>query len=1001
MAKNSSTFNVTVKLLTDQFSKGVKFMQKQIQGLTGFIKGAFAVGTVTAFGKQMIQISSEFEDAMARVHAVSNATSEDFKRMEDEARRLGATTKYTATEAANALENLTRNGLNAQQATNALAGTLQLAQANAIGLAEAANIVTNSMNMFGLSTNDTQRINDVLSSTAANSATNISQLYEALVNAAPSARNLGLSIEEVSSALGSMAQRGYKGAEAGTQLRMALTKMVDPKIVKKMNDMGIAITEQQIKEEGLLKTVERLKDANLSLGELVGIFSQRGAQGMAQLINSYNDFERLLLITQDSAGTTARMFQQGLGETKGAILMLKSAYQEFLITVGKESKGVFNGVVKILTEVIRSFKSFENALVQIAIMVLPMFASKFTAVFKLFRAETRKAIADAIALKVATGDWVSIIATAVTWIGGYFVNAANKAHKEVKRLEEGIKDAGVQAGELKSKTDKLIETLGNEYDTKTLNGVVKEACKLFPDFKDAILEAAREADKTESYEKLKSVLQDVVKLQMKMIANQANQKAYEGFVTLGAQRMRKSSDRTKKEMGLDGVQKAMEKAGYSKEAQENVYSVILDMRIKGQSNQEIKDFLASLTGDLDKGFTSFNHAMDREIVALVGKAREARDIMIKNDKEVEDADERIRTTTEQLEKDRKKQEEKEERNKKAGEEARKQAEKIAQKKRDIDNKFIKDVSDAQNEMTRGWITAAEYQKKYAQAVKRAYEELSELDGYDNKYLKRREDVNTMEVMQKAKPIKVPTLVETPKEELQIKVHPIVDIPEIGMTMEEGLESFYKGFKTTTDGINQFGDALSNLGSAYDKLTDKNASWIDKIKATGDILNATTKMIDALGDTIELLGDKELASIIKETMVGKVKRREAAKNIAAKTGEAVAGGASSVASIPYVGPFLAGAAVASILAILAASIPKFASGGFIQGNSKYGDKLLARVNAGEAILNPRQQKRFMDLANGKVGGAAGQVQFHISGKDLIGVIRNNNIANSRISGSKGM
>ena len=48
-----------------------------------------------------------------------------------------------------------------------------------------------------------------------------------------------------------------------------------------------------------------------------------------------------------------------------------------------------------------------------------------------------------------------------------------------------------------------------------------------------------------------------------------------------------------------------------------------------------------------------------------------------------------------------------------------------------------------------------------------------------------------------------------------------------------------------------------------------------------------------------------------------------------------------------------------------------------------------------LLNQSQQKRLFDIANGRAGGGVNQVEFHISGKDLRGVLRNNEISNSRI------
>ena len=45
-------------------------------------------------------------------------------------------------------------------------------------------------------------------------------------------------------------------------------------------------------------------------------------------------------------------------------------------------------------------------------------------------------------------------------------------------------------------------------------------------------------------------------------------------------------------------------------------------------------------------------------------------------------------------------------------------------------------------------------------------------------------------------------------------------------------------------------------------------------------------------------------------------------------------------------------------------PSFSTGGFLTGNSTRGDKIPFKGNAGEAILNPAEQRNFMRLANGE-------------------------------------
>lgn len=129
-----------------------------------------------------------------------------------------------------------------------------------------------------------------------------------------------------------------------------------------------------------------------------------------------------------------------------------------------------------------------------------------------------------------------------------------------------------------------------------------------------------------------------------------------------------------------------------------------------------------------------------------------------------------------------------------------------------------------------------------------------------------------------------------------------------------------------------------------------------------------------------------ASLLSTISQGIPAIRDLVKALQAKAaGEAIAGASSA-------GPFgwiAAGAAVASIIASFA-SIPKFANGGIIEGNSTFGDMNLARVNAGEMILNGMQQGNLFRLLDGGYNTPAnngGTVSFKIHGRDLEGVLRN--------------
>lgn len=88
----------------------------------------------------------------------------------------------------------------------------------------------------------------------------------------------------------------------------------------------------------------------------------------------------------------------------------------------------------------------------------------------------------------------------------------------------------------------------------------------------------------------------------------------------------------------------------------------------------------------------------------------------------------------------------------------------------------------------------------------------------------------------------------------------------------------------------------------------------------------------------------------------------------------------------------GATVAAI-----AQFSKFEDGGIVGGSSYHGDRVIARVNSGEMILNGHQQARLFNMINGRGGtqSSSGDVHFKISGDSLVGVLVNYNKKRNKV------
>lgn len=1038
MAK-SSTFNISVKLLTQHFNKGIKDIQRQIRGVGSFIKGAFALGSITAFGKQMMQTAMEFEDAMAKVRAVSNASDRELEMMTDEAKKLGETTRYTALEAAGALENLTRNGMTASQATQALGDTLKFAQANAISLSESADIVSNTLNMFGLKAAEATKVTDILSAAASNSATNVSLLYEALVNAAPIANTLGIGIEETTAALAAFAQRGVKGANAGTALRSALSTMIDPKIVAKMNALGVDIDENVIKTEGLIGATKRLKDANLTGSQIMETFGRKSGQAIMQIVGAYDELEMQMQIAQNSAGTTARMFEQGVGNTRKAIDTLKSTYESFLESLGNKTSGVVNGAIGYLTDLIKNFKSVGGTIANLANVVIPLFTKMVVSSMTTFKTMMAQGAAAATAFKAAIGGWVTIIATAVTWFGTYLYTSLTKVNRELKIHEDELAEARKEAETLGTKVHGLIGKLGPGTDKETLAGVVKELNELFPEFKGLITETAIEAGKTGNYEKLKGLLTEILNLENALrekkilddIAEDYTQKISQNLQRLGKssadvtsehklyaavqERLGKVSQkeydavfdslayyiRSNIEQG-NPVEKAIaDVADYLRKKEIYVADKIVEDVVKSQYAGKAAEGLRK-TVDLQKNATAIatetQEKLDKAEKLRLAKIRAAElDIPFDDnttleelEKQIEEAEKKLKKTANNLGSD--------------ADDLDDETKKIAK----IEEEYQRTIENAFDDLENGYMDFSTYLDKCAQAAKTAYEKFRDIKGrgVENPYKEERTKyANAIEKNNKPAPeplnnrvvnTKPDGLVGTNRQGPQESID-LTFLANIGLIKDWGDE-----FSNSIEAADTLAYSLQGLENAWDTLGNSSSTAIEKFSASIQVMKNIAAMTQGLVQILDILGVKELWEARIHEWATKKKLTDDSKSVIGSVAKAVVGAIASVVEIPVVGPILAVAAAAGILGLIAATVPKFASGGIISGGSAHGDRNIARVNSGEMILNKGQQRRLLDIANGaSTGSGVGQVEFYISGKNLKGVLRNVDAANSRISGAAGL
>ena len=293
-------------------------------------------------------------------------------------------------------------------------------------------------------------------------------------------------------------------------------------------------------------------------------------------------------------------------------------------------------------------------------------------------------------------------------------------------------------------------------------------------------------------------------------------------------------------------------------------------------------------------------------------------------------------------------------------------------------------------------TYSEYDKHYLDEDLKSYEKyIDDLESYRDDLKSAINDVSDPATIKRlnellAETIKKLELAKITAKDLRDKANVAQLEKEIEDLRKNGIEAVFSDFTTLADGMDRLYRAIQSIQQINDSTwkSEELENFLTTLNAIIQVLEVMKTLYSALKTTEEIYAKIKEKNAMKEIALnGGVALSEEAK-AAASAKAAAAGAGAATAGIPVVGPALAIGAVAAVVAAILAGMKKFAKGGVIDYGSSTGDKTLARVNRGEMILNPAQQRNLLNLANGKSGNN-GQVEFKIRGADLVGTLNNYN------------
>lgn len=238
------------------------------------------------------------------------------------------------------------------------------------------------------------------------------------------------------------------------------------------------------------------------------------------------------------------------------------------------------------------------------------------------------------------------------------------------------------------------------------------------------------------------------------------------------------------------------------------------------------------------------------------------------------------------------------------------------------------------------------------------------------------------------PVRIKLIAE--RDDLQNQVDKLTNA---GKPVETPFQTFKGNAEDIIGGFEGIDGVVNSFESLSKAIADGANAWdvfMGVVQTASSILNGVASTIQAVTTITELLGTTTAATTAITTASATQEVANSSMVVGAKSGEAIADATASGAKMPFPLNLIAIAAgVAAVVGALAMISGGFADGGIIGGNSFHGDKMLARVNAGEMILNQKQQANLFSMLNSGASSSGGTVEFKISGSQLKGVLNNYN------------
>ena len=322
---------------------------------------------ILAAGAASAKMAMDFEDSMAKVSTIADATEVPMDEMQKAILNLSNQTGISSEEIAQNIYDSISAGQKTGDAVNFVSNSTKLAKAGFADAGAALDVLTTIMNAYGLKASEVTNVSDMLIQTQNLGKTTVADLASSMGKVIPTANAYGVSLDELCAGYAIMTVNGVATAESTTYMNGMLNEL---------GKSGTTVSETLKEKTG--KTFKELMDSGMSLSDVLKIISdaatennksfgdmwsssEAGKAGMILLGDSAENFNGVLEQMQNSAGATNTAFEK-LDTNSTKIKKATNELKNDAIDLGTTLMEELAPIIENIAEKISQFTEWFNGL---------------------------------------------------------------------------------------------------------------------------------------------------------------------------------------------------------------------------------------------------------------------------------------------------------------------------------------------------------------------------------------------------------------------------------------------------------------------------------------------------------------------------------------------------------------------------------------------------------------------------------------------------------------